>query len=67
MLKAGLTFTDKYETTIREYVSLSAAKRSKIKEQKKSTAVHEYRPEDYGLSTRQIREEFAEYIHKYGL
>lgn len=63
----GLPYTGKYGSKIKEYLSLSAAKRSKIKEQKKSTTVHEYRPEDYGLTTQLIRDEFAAYIHKYGL
>lgn len=62
-----LPYTDKYSSRIKEHLSLSAAKRSKIKEQKKSTAVHDYRPEDYGLTAQLIRDEFATYIHKYGL
>ena len=63
----GLPYTDKYDSKIKDHLSLSAAKRSKIKEQKKSTAVHEYRPEDYGLTVQLIRDEFAAYINKYGL
>lgn len=63
----GLPYTDKYSSKIKEHLSVSAAKRSKIKEQKKSKAVHEYHPEDYGLTAQLIRDDFAAYISKYGL
>jgi hypothetical protein len=45
----------------------SYAKRNQIKSQKKSSAVHEYKPEDYGLTKEGIRAEFADYIKKYNL
>jgi hypothetical protein len=40
-------------------------KRAALKQRNNTAAVHVYRPEDYGLSAVQIREEFAAYIRKY--
>ena len=45
----------------------SYAKRNQLKEKKKAAALHEYKPEDYGLTRDGIHQEFAEYIKKYNL
>lgn len=48
-----------------EYLRVSNEQRNALKAKKGS--VHKYRPEDYGLTTQQIHEEFADYIKKYDL
>ncbi len=64
---AGIPFTPEYAARIGEYLDRSTAERKRVKECKQSAAVHEYRPEDYGLTAEGIREEFKEYIEKYTL
>lgn len=63
--KAGLTYTEKYEQNLDSYLKKSKEERQKLKEKKGS--IHEYKPEDYGLTKDGIREEFKEYIAKYNL
>jgi hypothetical protein len=41
--------------------------RAKLKEKKKSSVVHDYKPEEYGLTAEMIREEFKDYIARFDL
>jgi hypothetical protein len=63
--QAGLPFSSHYEAALDEYLRNSEEQRRKVKEKNKTAAVHVYRPEDYGLTAAQIREEFADYIRDY--
>jgi len=65
--EAGLPYTDAYDRRLDEYLQKSKEERQKIKEKKGSSAVHEYKPEDYGLSAEGLRETFADYISKYNI
>jgi len=65
--QAGIGYSAAYEAKLEEYLVRSAEERKKLKEKNKTEAVHEYKPEDYGLTAAQIREEFADYISKYKL
>lgn len=49
------------------YLAKNAEERKKLKEQKKSSELHSYRLEDYGLSKEKVLEKFGDYISKYSL
>lgn len=66
--QAGLPYSEAYENKLEQYLARSAEERKRAKGSKNASgAVHDYKPEDYGLTTAQIREEFKEYIAKYKL
>lgn len=49
------------------YIAKNAEERKKLKEQKKSSELHSYRLEDYGLTQEKVLERFGDYINKYNL
>lgn len=63
--ESGLPFTETYEQRLDAYLKKSKEERQKLKEKKGS--IHDYKPEDYGLTKDMIREEFKDYIAKYNL
>lgn len=63
--QTGLGFTSTYEQNLDAYLKKSKEERQKLKEKKGS--IHDYKPEDYGLTKEGIREEFKDYIAKYNL
>ncbi len=65
--QAGIPASPVYDAKVSEYLARSAEERKRAKESRGASAVHEYRPEDYGLTTAQIHAEFADYIAKYNL
>ena len=60
-----MQFSAHYEGELDKYLKNSEEQRRKAKEENKTTEVHVYRPEDYGLTAKMIREEFAGYIAQY--
>lgn len=64
--KANLPFTETYEKKLDEYLKKNAEERAKIRA-KKSGVLHDYKAEDFGLTTEQIHEEFKDYIARYNL
>lgn len=64
-MQANLPFTEHYEGALDAYLKNSEEQRRKVKEKNNTAVVHVYHPEDYGLTAKQIREEFADYISKY--
>lgn len=72
--KAGIPFTEEYSKRVDDYLHESKEKRDRMKADKAKTEgkastsnMHEYRPEDFGLTAAGIREQFADYIKKYNL
>lgn len=65
--EANIPFTPTYEEKLDQYLRESKEKREKIKQTNKREVVHDYKPEDYGLTKERIHEEFKEYINKYDL
>jgi hypothetical protein len=63
--QAGIEYNGDYEAKLDAYLAKSKAERQKLKEKKGS--IHDYKPEDYGLTKEQIQETFKEYIAKYNL
>ncbi len=62
-----LPFTGKFETSLDAYLQKNAESRKKMKDSNKSKSIHEYHPEDYGLSAELISSKFKDYIAKYNL
>lgn len=62
-VQAGLEFSQSFEKRIDEYLAKSKEERAKLKQK----SLHNYKPEDYGLTKEGIREEFKDYIAKYKL
>eukprot|EP00597_Dinobryon_sp_UTEXLB2267_P005955 CAMPEP_0170079764 /NCGR_PEP_ID=MMETSP0019_2-20121128/16058_1 /TAXON_ID=98059 /ORGANISM="Dinobryon sp., Strain UTEXLB2267" /LENGTH=407 /DNA_ID=CAMNT_0010293373 /DNA_START=253 /DNA_END=1476 /DNA_ORIENTATION=+ len=65
--QAGLGFSETYEAQLDAYLQRNAEQRQKMKEQNRSQAFHDYKPEHYGLTETQIQAAFQGYISKYGL
>lgn len=62
-----MPFTAEYEANLDEYLRRNEEERQRMKEKAGKAEMHEYRPEDYGLTKERIREEFKDYISKYRL
>jgi hypothetical protein len=65
--QADIPFTAEYEARLDDYLQRNEDKRVRMKAKKGATEMHEYRPEEYGLTVEYIRSEFKEYIAKYNL
>ncbi|KAJ1442334.1 P-loop containing nucleoside triphosphate hydrolase protein [Ochromonadaceae sp. CCMP2298] len=63
--KAGLPFSPEYQVHLSAYLKSNADARAELKAKKSANTAHTYHPEDYGLTAKQIREEFKDYIDKY--
>jgi hypothetical protein len=65
-----LEFSAEYEKKLDAYLQKNAESRKKLKEKKDikdSKPLHEYHPEDFGLTAELISSEFKDYIQKYNL
>eukprot|EP01039_Chlorochromonas_danica_P004123 gene4123-4519_t len=64
---AEIPFTSTYEEKLDAYLHENELERQRMKAKKGQTAMHDYKPEEYGLTAQLIREEFKDYIAKYNL
>jgi len=63
-----LSFNEEYERRLESYLAKNAEKRKLLKEKKgKVGELHTYKPEDYGLTSEEIRIKFKDYIDKFNL
>jgi hypothetical protein len=67
--QSGLNFSETYQKNLETYLQKNAESRKNMKDKKGSDkkALHEYKPEDFGLTADLIQNEFKEYIQKYNL
>lgn len=64
---AGIPFSAEYEAKLDDYLRRNEEERIRMKAKKGAAEMHEYKPEDYGLTAAGIRAEFKDYISKYNL
>eukprot|EP01031_Cornospumella_fuschlensis_P027489 gene27489-33194_t len=64
--QANIAYTEQYDAQLDAYLQKNAQEREKLKAAG-GGEVHDYRPEDFGLTAAQIRAEFKDYIDKYQL
>ncbi|RYH30221.1 sulfotransferase [archaeon] len=65
--QANIAYTAQYDAKLDEYLKKNAEEREKMKAAGGKAEVHEYKPEDYGLTAEKIRAEFKDYVEKYKL
>ena len=61
--QVGLKQSNEFIIKLDSFLTDNTIKRQKMSQNKKK--IHIYKPEDYGLNSVMIKEEFKDYIHKY--
>ena len=67
IIQVGLEYTDEYDKLLDNYLLQNENKRKAMKAENKSSDLHAYKLEDYGLTRELVEKEFADYISLYNL